>query len=96
MSTVKWYVGAPRKLWFTLGALGATDVVFLDTLPPTPNAPVAPLQATINNRATGECYVTMTPAVAGVHRLWPRIVDGNGTIINIGQAVTRTVWTPGT
>jgi hypothetical protein len=97
MGTVKWFVGAPRRLSFIIGALAIDDLVYLDYLAPSDvvDEVVHPITATIDVRSTGACHVDFTPVEYGTYRFWPRITDAGGTVKNIGEARLRIVDKPG-
>jgi hypothetical protein len=90
---INWYVGAPRTLTFTVGALQDGDTVFLDYWEPG-SLETIPAAAVIVTQATGACSVAITPDKAGTWTFWPRIMHAD-VIVNIAQPKTRRVYSPG-
>jgi hypothetical protein len=97
MRRFKWFVGAPRTLKFTIGPIGATDLVYLDYYIPSELTLGIPrsLPATIVDRTTGECRCSYTPEENGEYRFWPHLTDAAGVDKDILDFRRRIVDLPG-
>jgi hypothetical protein len=89
-----WYIGVPKILTFTINAIDAGDVVFLDYWR-TIDSVVIPLPATILSYSTGDCTAQLTPTMTGNYHFWPRVVSSDGKIVNIGTPKIVWVYPPG-
>jgi len=89
-----WYIGVPKTLTFTIGAITSGDSVYLDYWR-TADKIIVPLTAIIVNPTTGACTATLTPTQSGNYHFWPRVMASSGEIRNIGTPKTVWVYSPG-